>query len=54
MRYLLAVVGKVDSKVHEIILPKGRRIHDALEKRLVYLVGNVAQHDLLVLMLDLK
>jgi hypothetical protein len=44
--YLLAVVRKVDAKIHEIVLAKGRGVHNAFEEGLIHLVGNVSQHDL--------
>lgn len=44
--YLLAVVRKVNAKVHEIVLAEGRGIHNAFKEGLIHLVGNVSQHDL--------
>lgn len=42
----LAVVGKVDAEVHEVILAPARLVHYSLEHSLVDLVGDVSQHDL--------
>ena len=45
-RYSLAVVGEVDSKIHEVVFAPAGLVHDSLEHSLVNLVGDVPQHDL--------
>lgn len=45
-RHLLAVIGKVDSQIHEVVLPPTRFVDDALEHGLVNLIRNVPKHDL--------
>lgn len=42
----LAVVGKIDAKVHKIVLSPTRLINDSFKHGLIYLVGNVAKHNL--------
>ena len=44
--YSLAVVGKINAQVHEVVLAPARLVDEALEHGLVDLVGNVPQHDL--------
>ena len=44
--HLLAVIGKVDTKVHEVIAAKTRLIDDPLQHCLVDFVGNITKHDL--------
>ena len=39
---LLAVVGEIDTEVHEVIFSPTRLVNDALQHRLVHFVGNVA------------
>lgn len=43
---LLAVVGKIDAKVHKIVLSPTRLINDSFKHGLVYLVGDIAKHNL--------
>jgi hypothetical protein len=42
----LAIVGEIDAQVHEIILAPAGLVNDALQHGLVYLVGDISQHDL--------
>ena len=47
-QYSLAVVGKINAQVHEIILAPARLIDNTLQHRLVDLVGDISQHNLFV------
>ena len=42
LHYLLAVVGEVDSEVHEVVKSEARFVDDTLEHLLINLVRNVA------------
>ena len=44
--YSLAVIGKINAQVHEVVLAPARLVNEALEHGLVDLVGDVPQHDL--------
>jgi hypothetical protein len=44
--YSLAVIGKVDAQVHEIVFSPAGLVNDPLEHRLVDLIGDVSKHDL--------
>lgn len=44
--YSLAIVGKVDAKVHEIVLPPARFVNDSFKHGLVNFVGDIPKHDL--------
>ena len=41
----VAIVGKVDAKVHEVVLPSTGLVHNLLQHLLVDLVWDVAKHD---------
>jgi hypothetical protein len=43
---LLAVVGEIDAKVHEIVLSKARFVDNGFQLSLVELVRNVSEHNL--------
>ena len=45
-RYLLAIIGKIDAQIHEVVLAPTGLVHDGLEHGLVDLVGDVPEHDL--------
>lgn len=45
-RYSLAIVGKVDAKVHEIILSPTGLVNDPFQHGLVHFVGDVPKHNL--------
>ena len=42
----LAIVGKIDAQVHEVVLAPAALVDDALQHGLINLVWNVPQHDL--------
>lgn len=44
--YSLAIVGKVDAKVHEIVLAPTRLVNDSFEHGLVHFVGDIPKHNL--------
>lgn len=44
----IAIVGKVNAEVHEVVLSKGSAVHDGLQHGLVDAIRDVAQHDLIV------
>jgi hypothetical protein len=44
--YILAIIGKIDTEVHEVISAEARLIDDLLQHSLVDLVGDIAKHNL--------
>ena len=44
--HILAVIGKVDTKVHKVIATKARLIDYLFQHCLVNLVGDITKHDL--------
>ena len=42
----LAVIGKVDAQIHEVVLSPAGLVDNSLQHCLIHLVGNVPEHDL--------